>query len=311
MASIENRNGSWRVIFRHQGEKRYFTIGDVSASDATTFKASTEELLRLLARNLVSIPLGCSIEEFMFHRGKPPMVANKTEITLSELREAYLASQEKKLEQTTLAGIRLHFNHLERILGRVIVPQISRADLQNYVNKRSEEWIDPNIYRKARKEKQSKRNFKTPRPPKIEKDKPKRHPSPATIKKEVISLRTAWHWARRQLGLTEEFPGGKLDYAKIEVGLPWMSWDEAERRIAAGDDPEKVWDCLYLRPVEIAEVLEYVKTRPVSPWVYAIFCFAAHTGARRSEIVRSLPSDIDLQNGNRSRRWRGRRRKCL
>lgn len=297
MASIENRNGSWRVVFRYQGEKRYFTIGDVSASDAATFRASTEELLRLLTRNLVSVPIGCSIEEFMFHRGKPPK-PTRNEVTLTELREAYLTSQEKKLEQTTLEGIRLHFDHLERILGRVIVPQITRADLQKYVDKRSEEWIDPNVYRKARRPKQYKRKFKKPRlPPKVEPDKPKRHPSPATIKKEIISLRTAWNWARRQLGLTEEFPGGKLDYAKIEEGLPFMTWDEAERRIAAGDDPEKVWDCLYLRPAEITELLEYVKTRPVSPWVLPMFVFAAYTGARRSEIVRALPSDIDLPNG--------------
>ena len=124
MASIENRNGSWRVIFRYQGEKRYFTIGDVSASDAATFRASTEELLRLLTRNLVSVPIGCSIEEFMFHRGKP-LKPTRNEVTLTELREAYLTSQEKKLEQTTLEGIRLHFDHLEHILGRVIVPQIT------------------------------------------------------------------------------------------------------------------------------------------------------------------------------------------
>ena len=166
------------------------------------------------------------------------------------------------------------------------------------MDKRSEEWIDPNVYRKARRPKQYKRKFKNPRlPPKVEPDKPKRHPSPATIKKATISLRTAWNWARRQLGLTEEFPGGKLDYAKIEEGLPFMTWDEAERRIAAGDDPEKVWDCLYLRPAEITELLEYVKTRPVSPWVLPMFVFAAYTGARRSEIVRALPSDIDLPNG--------------
>jgi integrase len=73
-----------------------------------------------------------------------------------------------------------------------------------------------------------------------------------------------------------------------------MTWDEAEHRIEAGDEPEKVWDCVYLRPTEITELLEWVKTRPVSPWVYPMLCFAAHTGARRSEIVRALPSDLDL-----------------
>ena len=297
MASIENRNGSWRVIFRYNGNKRHFTIGEVSASDASTFKASTEELLRLLTRNLVSIPMGCSVEDFMFYRGNPPARKAAHELTLAELREAYFTSQEKKLEHNTIEGIRLHFNHLERILGKAIVPLMNRANLQGYVNRRSEEWINPNVFREARKSKEYKRKFKNPRPQIVEIDKPKRHPSPATIKKEIISLRTAWNWARRQLGLVPEFPGSKLDYAKIEEGLPFMTWDEAERRIKAGDDPDKVWDCLYLRPSEITELLEYVKSLPARPWVHPMFVFAAYTGARRSEIIRALPSDIDLKNG--------------
>jgi len=37
-----------------------------------------------------------------------------------------------------------------------------------------------------------------------------------------------------------KFHGG-LDYPKIEEGLPFMTWDEAKRRITAGDDPEKVY----------------------------------------------------------------------
>lgn len=305
MASIESRNGSWRVIFRYNGDKRFFTIGEVSAADAAVHKASTEELLRLLKRDLVSIPSGCSIEDFMFHRGKPPEYAatsnGKHELTLGDLREAYFHSQEKKLEQTTLDGIRLHFGHLTRILGsKRLLSTLTRPDFQKYVDKRSEEWIDPNVYRKARREKlalKPKRNFKKPRPLKFEPpDKPKRHPSSATIKKEIVSLRTAWNWARRQLGLAEEFPGSGLDFAKTEESLPFMTWEEAERRIGAGDDPGKVWDCVYLRPTEITELLEWVKTRPVSSWIYPLLCFAAHTGARRSEIVRALPSDLDLAN---------------
>jgi integrase len=101
----------------------------------------------------------------------------------------------------------------------------------------------------------------------------------------------------RHLGLAEEFPGGGLDYAKIEESLPFMTWEEALRRIDAGDDPEAVWDSVYLRPEEVAPLLEWVKGRPVSPWVYPMFVFAAYTGARRSEIVRALPSDVDLAAG--------------
>jgi integrase len=304
MASIETRGGC-RIIFYYKNEKRAFSIGEAGAGEAALYKASTEELLRLLKRNLVTIPPGCTIEDFLFHRGKPPehiavTATAQKQLTLSELRESYFRSQEKKLEQTTLEGIRLHFDHLVRILGnKTVIPLVKRPDLQRYVNKRSEEWIDPNIYRKARRKKKATakpgRNFSKPRPPKPEEpDKPKRHPSAATIKKEIISLRTAWNWARRHLGLVEEFPGTGLDFAKIAESMPFMTWDEAERRIEAGDDPQQVWECVYLRPGEITVLLEWVKARPVSPWVYPIFCFAAHTGARRSEIVRALPSDVDL-----------------
>ena len=309
MAAIESRNGSTRVVFRHNGRRHAFTIGDADAQTAETYRSSTDELLRLLKRNFVSIPAGTSIEDFMYHRGKPPAKPTAADgtaepsLTLDELREAYCRSQQKKLEETTMIGIRLHFRHLVRIVGAGIrLPELKRADLQRYVDKRSQEWIDPNVYRRKRREKlanhKPKRNFKKPRPPKVEPpDKPKRHPSAATIKKEIMTFRTAWNWARRQLDLVPEFPGSGLDYAKIADLLPFMTWDEAERRIAAGDHPEKVWNCVYLRPQEIAELLAWVKSRPVSPCVYPILCFAAHTGARRSEIVRVLASDVDLASG--------------
>jgi integrase len=304
MASLERRNGSWRVIFCYKRERRYFTIGEVSAAEAAVYKVSTEELLRLINRKLLSIPAGCTIEDFMFHQGKPPqdiaVAVERKELTLGELREAYFRSQEMKLEQTTLDGIRLHFDHLERILGgKSLVSLTTRADLQRYVNKRAGEWIDPEVYRRQRRAKRAlakpKRKYvrkNGPQPQPEPPERPKRHPSAATIKKEIISLRTAWNWARRQLDLAEEFPGGGLDYAKIEEALPFMTWEEAERRIAAGDDPERIWECVYLRPAEIAEMLEWVRARPVSPWVYPMFVFAAHTGARRSEMVRALASDV-------------------
>ena len=309
MASLECRENSWRVIFRYRDQKRSFTIGEVTPADAAVYKAATEELLRLLKRNLVTLPPSCSIEDFLFHKGKPPAhVAEPAtatrDMTLGELREAYFRSQEKKLEQTTLDGINLHFNHLTRVLGeKSAVSLINRADLQGYVEKRSAEWIDPEVYRRKRRAKlaaKPKRKYvrkgaaaKPAEPP----DRPKRHPSSATIRKEVISLRTAWNWARRNRDLVPEFPGTGLDYAKTEEALPFMTWDEAERRIKAGAGAEPIWESVYLRTGEINELLVWVKDRPVSPWVYPMFCFAAHTGARRSEIVRALPSDLDLESG--------------
>jgi integrase len=305
MAWLQERNGSWRILFRYGGQQHTFFLGEIKEREATAVCANVDYLLMRLKQKLVRLPAGCDIVTFVQHDGHPPEQAaadavERQELTLGELRQAYLTKQEGKLEETTLQGIRLHFGHLERLLGEDrLLTRLQRPDLQKYVDTRSKEWIDPNVYRKARRVKQAaakprrKYKRKTPLPPEPA-DKPKRHPSSATIKKEIVSLRTAWNWARRHLGLREEFPGAGLDYAKTEESLPFMTWDEAERRIAAGDDPEEIWECVYLRPGEIAELLEWVKGRPVSPWVYPMFAFAAHTGARRSEIVRALPSDVDL-----------------
>jgi integrase len=305
MAWIQCRQGSWRFLFRYGGRQHTFLLGEVKEREAETVCAKVDYWLMRLKQKLVHLPAGCDIVTFVQHDGHPPeqaaaVAVERQELTLEQLRQAYLARQEGKLEETTLQGIRLHFGHLTRLLGKDrLVTELQRPDLQKYVDARSKEWIDPNVYRKARRAKQAvqkpKRQYKRKTPPPPEPaDKPKRHPSPATIKKEIVSLRTAWNWARRHLGLREEFPGAGLDYAKSEESLPFMTWEEAERRIAAGDDAEKIWECVYLRPGEITELLEWVKGRPVSPWVYPMFAFAAHTGARRSEIVRALPSDVDL-----------------
>lgn len=301
MAWVQSRSGSWRILFRYNKEQHTFLLGQVEEHEARAVAAKVDYWLMRLKQKLVQLPPGCDIVTFVQHDGNPPThpAPQREEINLSQLRDRYLESQKKKLEQTTLDGISLHFKHLIRILGakRLISP-LTRADLQAYVDKRSSEWIDPNIYRKKRREKQKtskgergmgKTKSKLP-------DKPLRHPSAATIKKEMVSLRTAWNWSRRYLLLAEEFPGSDLDYAKTQESLPFMTWEEAIHRIETKDDPEKVWECVYLRPEEITELLAWVQERPVSPWVYPMFCFAAHTGARRSEIVRVLYSDLDLAN---------------
>lgn len=301
MAWVQSRNGSWRLLFRFEGKQHTYWIGEVSEQEAQTTAAKVDYWLMRLKQKLVTLPPGCDVTTFVQHDGRPPdRPAEVRELSLAGLRDAYLSSQKGKLEQTTLDGIGLHFGHLVRLLGTDrIIPTLARADLQSYVDKRSQEWIDPNVFRSMRRErdlaKKPRKNRKPP--PHVSTDRPKRHPSSATIRKEIVSLRTAWNWARSQFAMKEEFPGKKLAYAKTEEHLPFMSWEDAQRRIEAGDDPDKVWECVYLRPPEIKELLAWVKKRPISPWVYRMICFAAHTGARRSEIVRVLPSDIDLAGG--------------
>jgi integrase len=314
VASIQKKSESWYCQFVYRKQRYTFIVGKVDEIEARAVKGKVEYLLMRLKQNLLTLPPGCDILTFVIHDGKPPGIPSlpQKELTLSELHGAYVRSQqghdgqEGKFVQTTLDAISLHFSHLTRILGgKCHIPSLSRADLQRYVDTRAAEWIDPEMYRRKSREKQpvvkpTRRKCvrKKPIPRAAEPpDRPKRHPSPATIKKEIISLRTAWNWARRHLHLQEEFPGGRLDHEKLQESLPFMSWEEALDKIAGGEDPEQVWDSVYLKPAEVSELLEYVKERPVSPWVYPMFVFAAYTGARRSEVVRAKPSDVLLGRG--------------
>jgi integrase len=316
MASLEKRGRNWRVLFRHQGQKRSMNLGGVSKSDAEGYRTSTEELLELLERGVVALPEAHSLEEFLFHRGKPPAklqpAVQSENISLTELRSRYFISQQTRLEQTTLDGISLHFDHLERIIGRQkSLATLTRNDLQQYVETRGAEWIDPERYAKLRKKRVKPKSRFVKARTAGQPERPKRHPSPATIKKELVSLRTALNWARRTLGFPSEFPGAGLEYAKIEESLPFMTFAEAKRRIKSGDSADRVWECLYLQPEEIDDLLRHIQTQPVGAWVHPMVCVAAHTGMRRSEIVRILVSDVDFETGAITIREKKRDRKKL
>jgi integrase len=60
------------------------------------------------------------------------------------------------------------------------------------------------------------------------------------------------------------------------------------------DEQADLWDCLFLTLPEIAELLQDVQRKAKHPFIYPMFAFAAHTGARRSEILRSRLDDIDM-----------------
>jgi integrase len=72
-----------------------------------------------------------------------------------------------------------------------------------------------------------------------------------------------------------------------------------------------LWEALYLTRPEIEEFLLYVRQQGTLPWVYPMIAFAAYTGARRSEMLRALATDVDLAGGivilREKKRVKGRR----
>jgi integrase len=118
--------------------------------------------------------------------------------------------------------------------------------------------------------------------------------APATIRKEIATFRAAWNWGEPMVLTAGKFPNRGLRYPKGDEKPPFMTMAEIKRQIAAGGDADAMWEALYLQADELTDLLAYVKKHASHPWIFPLFCFAAHTGARRSEILRALVADVDF-----------------
>ncbi len=291
MATVQQRNhGSHRILFVWNGRREMFTLGKVSRQEADAKAAQVEYLLLRLKQRLIELPPAVGIVDFVRHDGKPPVgldkIPERQSLTLSAFRDRYLDTHRPSLESRTIEGIELHFKHLVGALGeRFPIPELKLADLQGYVDTRANA-----------------------------KGMSGRRLSPATIKKEIVSLRTAWNWGAKMGLVAGRFPNDGLRFGKVDEKPPFMTRDEIERRIAGGVTPhqrKELWNALFLTLTEVTDLLAHVREAGTLPWVYPMICFAAHTGARRSELLRLQIADIDFEGKavliNEKKRARGKR----
>ena len=268
MASLQRRADSWRVIFRHHGTQHFVTIGEVDETEAQGVKARYEYLLRLISQRLLALPPGMDIVTFLRNDGKPSeknAAPAPRDIGFAAFRDEYLKTiGNGAVESNTLGTSRIHLAHLKETLGeRFPMPELTHADLQRHVTRRAGSGDVAAV----------------------------------TVKKEIDTLRSAWNWGRRMGYVKAEFPGAGLVYPKGKEPLPFMSWAEIERRVKAGGDPDELWECLYLSESEIGKFLDFVEGRKAPAWVYPMCVMAAHTGARRSEMLRAERQDVDFETG--------------
>jgi integrase len=228
-----------------------------------------------LKQRLTELPAGVGIVEFIQHDGnaaaRDTVPAQNGELTLVEFRDRYIATNRESQERRSIEGIELHFKHLGAALGdRFPIRELKMAHLQEYINHRAKA---KGMYG--------------------------RRLSPATIKKEIVTLRTAWNWAVEMGLVTGRFPNKGLRFPKLDEKPPFMTRAEIERRIAAGGlteaEKKDLWNALFLTLPEVTELVAEVRQSGTLPWVYPMVCFAAHTGARRSESLRARVADVDFE----------------
>jgi integrase len=273
MASLEQRTGGFRIVFRYGGNKYQHTLKTTDEKEARACQARVEECLHLLERGLIELPHGANLPVFLITGGKlntRPTVEKP--LTLRDLFERYHeALPDGVKEQDTRCTERIHTAHLQRLLGeRTPVHTITTALLQNFVEARAQE--------KGRR------------------GQPVSH---ATFRKEIGTFATVWNKWAMPLGLVRgPAPTRGLIYRKTRSKPPFQTLEQVERQIARGglsDVQElELWDSLFLTLPHVADLLAFVKENARRPFVYPMFVFAAHTGARRSEILRSCIDDFDF-----------------
>ncbi len=91
--------------------------------------------------------------------------------------------------------------------------------------------------------------------------------------------------------VTGAFPNRGLRYPKTTEKPAFQTWKEIERQVKHGAS-EDLWECLFLSRREIKELLTFVECNARHPFIYPMVVMAAHTGARRSEILRASVSDL-------------------
>ncbi|HJT76015.1 MAG TPA: site-specific integrase [Gemmataceae bacterium] len=267
MASLQKKGESYYCQFMYHGRRHTFTVGAVSEEEAGNKARQVDYLLMRLKQRLIVLPEGTDIVTFVEHDGKPPDIgptlanAPRKAVTLGHLRERYLTTHANDtIEANSLDTCKLHLGHFVRVLGEGFpLGELSLAQLQEYVNHRAKAKI-----------------------------------SPVTIRKEIATLRAAWNWGEPMELTAGRFPSKGLRYPKADEKPPFMTMAEIERQAAAGGDPAVLWEAAYLLLPEIDELLQIVKERATHPFIYPLFCFAAHTGARRSEILRAKVADLDF-----------------
>ena len=121
MAALQLRNGVYRLLFQFNGKQHTYPIGPVNLPEARQWKSKVEHLLMRLKQNMLEIPPGCTINQFIQYEGKPPAEMNPARTrytTLDELRKAYVkVFSNGAIESNTLVTAEIHLDHITETLG--------------------------------------------------------------------------------------------------------------------------------------------------------------------------------------------------
>lgn len=288
----DSRTGNWLIHFRWSGKQFTKSTETKREREAAGVLARVEETIRLLKQGRISIPVGVNPGVWIISEGKlreKPTASKRATLTrFGEVAEAYLADQLDKAE-TTLEAERKHIRHLNRVLGkRSPLRSLDLDAMQQYVNHRV-------------RQKHRGRTISGP-----------------TVRKELVTFHQVWAWARERSFVETDCPIYNQNHRwAVKIPKPterpkFQTWSQIERLVKRNDltsqQQQELWGSLFLDENQVVELLQHVKKQNTHPFIYPMFVFAAYSGARRGEILRSQIDDFDFEQDQVMIRERKRRK---
>lgn len=276
MASLSQNSKSkcFYIHFRYGGRQFHKSLKTRDEIDATELKGRIEFTLRDLIVGRKSLPDDADLWQFLLSDGQHKQkIKAPSVLTLEKLFTRYEEEMPPgAMEKNSIDTFRLHAKHLLGIIGKKSdVKLISTSTLQHYVNARLKQAFRGKTI------------------------------SPVTIKKEIATFRAVWNWAMPHIPLSVPAPVRGLKFPKESQKPDFMTWDEIEKRVQRNGWTNKqakhLWDALFLDISQVDELLTFVKENASYPFIFPMFVFVAHTGARRSEMMRSQVDDLDFDSG--------------
>ncbi|MCY2952551.1 MAG: hypothetical protein NTU53_11325 [Planctomycetota bacterium] len=199
MAWLEKRGNRFRIKFRYGDRELRYPLKTASQDDADAALSRLVENLALLNRGRLELPEGADIGLFLLSDGKLTRKPKIESVSFKEYFKRYRERQDGK-EKNTRDTEKIHMAHLERLLSPRTVQAVTTADLQGYVDKRSQEGV-----------------------------------SHTTIKKEIGTFAAIWNkWGVPQAVVSGPAPTKGLLYKKGRSKPPFQTWQQIERAVARG-----------------------------------------------------------------------------
>ncbi len=119
MASLEQRNGRYRVVFRYAGEKYAQSLKTASEKAANASLARLEDNLRRVELGTLSVPDNADLPTFLLSDGRRNGQPKTQRIRfLSKLLDAFLDQiPPNSIEENSRWLIKTHVGHLKRVFG--------------------------------------------------------------------------------------------------------------------------------------------------------------------------------------------------